>query len=161
MPALDVAPIRAAIAAKLASVAGIGNVHNRERFANKASDLIAMYKSGAQVGDRVLGWFVSYARKREFYLDIHRWIADTEWRIGGYMSLDDADASELKLAHLTDKVADAFRDDDALGLGAGYTQIVPERGNQRGLQVEEIDHVLFAGVLCHRVRCSLVVRVHF
>jgi PHP family Zn ribbon phosphoesterase len=38
MPSFDLAPIRAAIKAKIAAVANVGQVHDRERYAKTASD---------------------------------------------------------------------------------------------------------------------------
>lgn len=160
-PTLDLAPVRSAIVALMQSVAGMGTVHDRERFADKRSALAAMYVNSAQTGQRLYGWFVSRFRTREFYIDINRWVADVDWRLVGYMSLDDGDSTELKLNAQVELVRDKFRDSDDLGLGASVTQILPERGNERGVQVEDIDHVMFADVLCHRARCRVATRIYF
>lgn len=160
MPTLDLAPVRSAVKAKVAGVANIGNVYDYERYANKASDLIALYSSTAQSGNRLLGWFVQMARKREFFVDTGRWIADVDWTIRGYMGIEDADATEKKMAVLIDLISDAFRNDDSLG-GVIGTQIIEQRGYQVGVQVEEFGPVLFAGVLSHSARLSLVTRIFF
>ena len=160
-PNLDLAPVRAAIKATLEGVEGMGVVHDHEPFAGNASAMATMYRTDAQSGNRLYGWFVSLRSMPEFYLDIGRWIADPVWRLVAYMSLDEADGTEKKLAAQLDLVRNAFRDADDLGLGDGYTLIVPENGNKRGVQLEEMDHVMFAGVLCHRLRCSLTTRIYF
>jgi hypothetical protein len=161
MPSFDHAPIRAAIKAKIAAVANVGQVHNRERYAKTASDVLNLYKSNAQAGDRILGWFVSLRSKREWSTEFgQRWYADCRWKVVGYMSLDDADQTEVKLATLTDTIGDAFRADDNLG-GAVFSMIDENAGAESGLQVRELDNVLFAGVLCHRAQCELFTRSIF
>jgi hypothetical protein len=54
MPAttFDSAPIRTAIKNKIAGVANMGQVHNRERYAKERSALKALYESAAQTGNR-------------------------------------------------------------------------------------------------------------
>lgn len=160
-PTLDLAPVRAAIKALIVPVAGMGTVHDYERYASKASALTAMYVNSAQAGQRLYGWYVSEEAVREFYLDIGRWIADVDWKLVAFMSLDDGDATEKKLTAQIELVRDAFRASDDLGLGAGVTQIVPENGNRRGVQVEEIGPVMFGDVLCHRARCAVTTRIYF
>lgn len=157
-PTLDLAPVRAAIAAKVAGVASVGIVHAYERYAKGASDLLALYKSAAQDGDRLLGWFVRQGAFAEVFVDTGRWVRDVDWEIVGYMSLDDADATEKKLSVLVDAIADAFRDDDDLG-GTVATCIIDNRGDQAGIQLREFGPVLFAGVLCHRARLGVTTRI--
>lgn len=161
MPAttFDSAPIRTAIKNKIAGVAGMGTVHDRERYTKEAAALAALYKNAAQSGQRIYGWFVSKRAERERYLDIGRAIIDIGWHVVAYMGLDDADSTELLLDAQLELVRDAFRNDDTLG-GAVDTLIIDngEQAPPRGLQVDEIDHVLFAGVLCHRARLSLTTR---
>lgn len=160
-PILDLAPVRAAIKATIAAVANMGSVHDYERFADKASGLQAQYKNAAQGGSRIYGWFVSRLRTGEVYEDIGRWIADVDWRIGGYMSLDDTDETEKKFDVQIELIRDAFRANDSLGLGAGYTLVIPSRGNQVGAQLELLDHVMFCGVLSHRAQLGLTTRIYF
>lgn len=160
MPVLDLAPVRAAIKAKLALVAGIGQVHDRERYAKEAAAFLALYKSAAQGGDRLYGWFVSRRRTRETFEAIGRYHATVDWELTAYMSLDDADATELKLDAQVELVRDAFRDDDELG-GLVSTCIIENRGNQAGVQLEELGPVMLAGVLAHRARCSLATLIYF
>jgi hypothetical protein len=149
----------AAIKAKLAGVANMGTVHDYERYTKEAARLLALYESSAQGGNRIYGWFVAERQVRERYLDIGRAIIDTVWDLVSYMTLDDGDASEKLLRAQVDKVRDAFRNDDSLG-GAVDTLILDEGGGApiRGVQLDAMDKVLFAGALCHRARCSLVTR---
>jgi hypothetical protein len=160
-PTLDLAPVRAAIKAKIAGVASMGQVHDYERYAKDQSALKNLYKSAAQTGERIYGWFVSRRATREWFVDTGRWVADVDWKMHGLMSLDDADASEKKLDVQVELIRDAFRHDDTLG-GAVATLCVAN-GNEPGLsgvQVDEIGPVLFAGVLCHRARLALTTRIY-
>jgi len=157
-PTLDLAPVRAAIAAKVAAVANVGQVHAYERYAREASALLALYKSAAQGGERLLGWYVRQGGFQEVFVDTGRWVRDVDWEIVGYMGLDDADATEKKMAVLVDAIADAFRDDDDLG-GAVASCIIDNRGDQAGIQLREFGPVLFAGVLCHRARLGVTTRI--
>ena len=161
MPAtvFDSAPVRTAIKNKIAGVANVGAVYDYERYTKEAAKLLTLYESAAQTGNRIYGWFVSKLRERERYLDIARAIIDIDWKLVAYMSLDDGDATEKKLDAQVELVRDAFRNDDALG-GAVDTLIIDngEGAPPRGVQLEDLDHVLFAGVLCHRARCSLTTR---
>ncbi len=157
-PTLDLAPVRAAIKAKIETVAGVGLVHDRERYAKDQSALAALYKTAAQTGNRLYGWFISRVATRERFIDLARWVADVDWKIHGYMSLDDADATEKKLDVQIELMRDKFRDDDSLG-GAVFSLIDEHQENKVGLQVEEIGPVLFAGVLCHRARLSLTTKI--
>lgn len=159
-PTHDLAPVRTAIRNKIAGVAGMGNVHDYERYAKEQSALIAQYRTGAQTGNRIYGWFVSMVRVREIFNHVGRWTRDVDWNVVGYMSVDDADATEKKIAAQFDLMADAFRDDDMLG-GAVTTCIIDAQGNKSGLQLDDLGHVLFAGVFCHRARASLTTRILF
>ncbi len=160
MPNLDLAPVRAAIKAKLASVAGMGQVHDYERYAREAAAFLALYKSAAQGGDRLYGWFVSERRISERFVAQGRYHALVDWSLTAYMGLNDADATEKLLAAQVDLARDAFRADDELG-GAVSTCIIENRGNAAGLQLDELAPVTLAGALAHRARCSLATLIYF
>ncbi len=157
-PALDLAPVRAAIAAKVTGVQNVGPVHDYERYLREASALLALYSSEVQGGKRILGWYVRQGGFEEVFVDTGRWVRDVDWEIVGYMGLEDADATEKKMAVLVDAIADAFRDDDTVG-GTVATCIIDNRGDQAGIQLREFGPVLFCGVLCHRVRLGVTTRI--
>jgi hypothetical protein len=76
-----------------------------------------------------------------------------KWRISGFLSLDDANQSEIVFDNLVEAVCDAFRADETLGgLIAGT---VMDNPNVAGIQVEDSGPVMFAGVLCHSARLVL------
>lgn len=158
MPTLT--EIRDAIHAKVAGVTGVGVVHKYERYANKTSDLAAKYFSGTVPNKRLTGWFIRRASKRVTGPAVGRFVIWNEWMIRGYMSVEDADATELTCDDLVEAICAAFQADETLGgVITGTVQDVDD-GNLVGIQVEESGPVLFAGVLCHSARLKLYTQ-HF
>jgi len=155
----DSDPIADAILAKINTVAGIGKFYDYERWTKEAAKLVTLYTTNAQSGTRVYGGFIEQRSIRERYLDIARAIIDITWGITSFMSLDDADESEILHRQQVGLIRDAFRNDDDLG-GLIFSQILDEGAGAppRGVQLDSMDKVLFAGVLCTRARCSLVTR---
>ena len=163
MPTLDLSVVRTAIKTTIAGVANMGAVQDYERYTKEAGALLALYESAAQGGNRLYGWFVSLVRVGERFMTLGRYHAIADWKIVGYMGLNDADATEKLLAAQIDLMRDAFRASDDLGSPGGLTLtcIIEDRGNEAGLQLEAIDSVLFAGVLAHRARCRLGTLIYF
>lgn len=147
------ADIRAAIVTRLSGVANVGTVQNYERFArdNKAFQLL--YAFGPANDQRILGWNVRRVRKSE-RRENSRTVVINTWRISGYMSLQDADGTELLFDELLEKIADAFRIDANLGGVVHGTDV----GDSSGIQLEDSGPVMFAGVLCHAARLTLSTR---
>lgn len=149
-----VAQIRAAIKAKLAAVTGIGQVHDYERFAKTEREFQDLYKDATS--GRVKGWNFYRAATAERDLDVGEVRRLHEWRITGFMGLDDLDASGKLLDDLVELIATAFRTDRTLG---GLTIDIKDMDNEfgpSGVQVDGIEPVMFAGVLCHRAQLTLV-----
>lgn len=158
MPA-TLAQLRAAIKAKVVAVANMGQVHDYERFVKEPSKLAQLYKSSAQTGDRIYGWHIRRTQTVERLTDVGRNYEDHAWRLRGFMSLDDADATEKKFDDQIELMRDAFRADLTLG-GLCDTHFKEANGNVAGLQLEESEPVLFCGVLCHAAKLGLVTRVY-
>ena len=141
------APIRAAIVAKLKTVAGIGQVHAYERYAKTDKDFREIYAAN----DRVLGWHVRRVARREG-AEFNETM--TDWELRGFMSLEDAAASELAFDDLVDLIGDAWRADPTLGGLVLYPRdtalVVPE--------LADAGPAMFAGVLCHSARLKLTTR---
>ena len=155
MSAPTVQEIRDKIKAMFEAVAGVGKVHAYERYTQKQSDLVEFYKDTAS--GRLLGWHISRVATREVYIDIGRWVIDHDWKIRGFMALDDADATQQTFDTLIEAIRDAFRADSSLG-DLVFSTVIEEKNNQAGVQVEEVAPVLFAGVLCHSARLALTTR---
>jgi hypothetical protein len=141
--------IRAAIAAKIAAVPDAGKVHEYERFAKGAKDFAALYQHNGQIR----GWNIRRLTKAEKSPVIGKYNVINKWRISGFMSLEDATASEIVFDNLVEAVCDAFRTDETLGGVVAST--VLESPDVAGIQVEDSGPVMFAGVLCHSARLVL------
>lgn len=145
--------IRAAIVAVIAAIPGVGQVHDRERYAKTEKDLLAHYGHGGAV----LGWFVRRIARRVGRGSTLRNRVVTSWQIRGYASFRDDLASELAFDDLADAVADAFDADDTLG---GLIESFESDDGTAGVQLVDAGPVMFAGVLCHSVRLNLVTVHH-
>ena len=143
--------IRAAILAKLAAVPDIGRVHGRERDANNAAALRALYVASVGGAEQLRGWFVSRRAAANTKAGSGPALVATTWSITGYLALDDDAATEPAMDSLVDALVNEFWRDQNLG-GA---VINCSNGDAAGLQVAELGPVLFAGVLCHRARLTL------
>lgn len=149
---MSLATIRAAIEATLTGVAGIGAVHDYERYAKTNAELAALYTSGG----RLHGWHFYREAAAEEDLNngevrrLHR------WKIRGFMSLDDADATGIVFDDLVEAIATAFRTDPTLGGACLANKNLDQEFGPSGIQVESITPVMFANVLCHRAELSLI-----
>jgi len=148
------AEIRAAILAKLQGVNGIGQVHDYERYGKRDSDMYALYKDDAK--GRLLGWNFYRESTAELEQDIGEVRRLFTWRINGFMSLDDADATGNLFQALIEDIASAFRADPTLGGVIDDNKDMSQEFGPVGLQVDAIEPVMFAGVLCHRARLRLI-----
>lgn len=150
MPTLD--QIRTAIKTKIETVANVGQVHKYERLARTPAAFAALYHFGAP--PRILGWYIRRVRTREVFEDTGRWSVFHYWRIGGFMGIEDADATEQLFDMKIEEIRAAFRTDDDLA-GLTFSSIDP--GNREaGIQVIDHKPVLFAGALCHHALLGLM-----
>lgn len=141
------AAIRAAIVAKLQTVADIGRVHGYERYSATDKTFRELYVTG----DTLSGWHVRRVARKE---DAAYNQATTTWELRGIRALVDAEASELAFDAVIDGICAAWRDDPTLDGAVLYPRgeeaVVPE--------LVDAGPVLFAGVLCHSARLRLITR---
>lgn len=140
---MSTAAIRAALVALLESIGDIGRVHAFERFAVSETDFKSLYL----YDNAIRGWRVSRIASRTRMLASGRYLETQTWNVVGLLSLVDADASEVIAGDLADQIIAAERADPTLG---GVVLGLPVEG-AAGLQLESIEPVMFASVLCHRV----------
>lgn len=149
-----VAQIREAIRVKLAGLSGIGKVHDYERFAADETAFQALYYDTAS--GRIKGWNFYREATPESDLNNGEVRRIHAWRITGVMGLDDADATGKLFDDLVDLIATAFRTDRTLGGLVLDVKDLDQEYGASGIQVEAIEPVMFAGVLCHRAKLKLV-----
>lgn len=152
MPTID--QIRAAIKAKIETVANVGVVHDYERFASEAAKFRALYLTGTAPNQRILGWHVRRVATREQYIAVSRWVVDHDWQIRGFMGIDDADATEKTFDALIESIRTAFRDDETLGALVAACL----KDETEVISVLDSGPVMLAGTLCHAARLALTTR---
>lgn len=149
--------IRAAIKAKLESVTGIGRVHDYERFAKDTAQFLALYKDATD--GRLRGWWFDRTSTREIDRDIGSVRRIHTWRLTGFLALDDADATAKALQTLVESIGAAFRTDRSLGGAVLDVRDMTVDDAPSGIQVDGIEAVLLAGVLCHRAQLRLTTEI--
>lgn len=150
---MSLATVRAAILATLQGVSGIGRVHSYERFAKDQDAFRLLYRD---TDGRIRGWWFDRLSTREVDLDVATVRRIHTWRITGYLALDDAEATGEALQDLVEAIATAFRTDRTLGGTVLDIRDMTLDDAPSGIQIEGMEPILFAGVLCHRAQLRLV-----
>lgn len=159
MPTL--AQIRAAVKAKVAGVADIGQVHDYERYAKVQSAMQAEYIATIGATKFLRGWFIAFRSRSRRSPGQGRYEVRTMWELRGFHALDDAAASEKTFDDLCEAIELAFQADENLGGVVSSTVLdAGQGGGEAGLQITEKNAALFAGVLCHAMRARLTT-VHY
>jgi len=144
------AQILAAIVAKLSAL-DVGQVHDYERYAQDEAGLRALYESQATIK----GWFVYREATRERDLNNSEVQRLHVWRLIGFLGLSDAAATGKIIQDDVEAIAAAFRTDRTLGGLVDDIKDLEQESGESGIQVDAVEPVLFAGVLCHRARLRL------
>lgn len=147
---MTLSTVRAAVVATLEGVAGVGVVHDYERYGARLEELKALYVTGGQLR----GWYVRRTAGRESGPGKGRYALVDDWLLRGFMALDDSAATEKTFDGLIEAIRDAFRADETLGGAVAGTNV----DGRAGVQVTESIPVLFGGTLCHAARLSLSTR---
>jgi hypothetical protein len=141
---------REALVAVIASVPEVGLVHDRERYAANETAFRELYLFTPTGGSQqVRGWWVRRSATAEYAINTVRTVNVITWTVRGYMSFNDAQASELTFDGLIEAIRSAVRADSTLG---GVCPIGPLKDGEDatdGVQVTDAGPVMFAGVLCH------------
>lgn len=144
---MSLAAIRAAIVAMHQAVPSMGAVHERERYSadeDKFRSLFVYAPAGGQ--KQVRGWWWRRTATEETTVSTGTVMNVHTWQCRGYMSLNDAEGSELAFDALVEAFRDAVRADPTLG---GVCEQNAVTGEPDGVQVLDAGPVMFCGVLCH------------
>ncbi len=139
------ADIRTQIKTILEGVAGIGIVHDYQRWDVEAEGFQTLYVSGG----RIHVWAVTREQSTEAAEAQQQHVRTHRVRITGVYSLDDSDATEKTFSDLMETVCDALRRNNSLN-GSAESSGPP--------QVTRDGHARFAGTLCHFGEITLDVR---
>lgn len=150
---MSLLPIRTAIRNVVASVANTGVVHLYERYGRDMVKLKALYQATPLAP--LCGWYVRREITRETGIAIPRYLEVVQWRLQGFMALDDEAASELTFDDSIEGIRDALRADTTLGGLVSKLGLLGANAD-RGVQLDDAGPVMFAGVLCHAARIRLI-----
>jgi len=136
----------------LNAIASIGVVHTYERQIVDPAKFIELFRY--RPTGQILGWEMHRTAVPETIYGAHHRLH--QFRLSGYMSLDDAKASSITFQDLCDKVCARFRTAaNIAGLAAEYRNAAnPENA---AAQIDIINDRTFGAVLCHCAEISLVI----
>lgn len=148
----SLATMRAAIRARMLTVAGIGVVHDYERYASREKDFADLYMH-APDGEqkRLLGWHIRRVATREFAYSSLQNRVEVDFVIRGWMAIEDARQTEILMDGLVEQLRTAVRRDPSFG--GIFDAPIPD-GQPFGLQLVESQPYMLGGVLCHGVRLA-------
>lgn len=152
----NLAAIRAQIKARLQAVPSIGVVHDYERFATTKEAMVDLYETTIGTVKQIRGWWFDRRTTAERDIDLGHVRRLHQWQIVGYLALADASATGKTLQDLVEAIADEFRDQRTLGGTVIDTRDMSLDDAPAGIQVDSIEPVMFAGVLCHRATLRLI-----
>lgn len=136
------ATIRAAIKTRLTSMgAGIGRVHDYERWAVQSSSFLSLFQDPTT--KKVFGWEIIRRRVRTERLTMRRWKLIHRYLIRGYYGLEDSAETEKSINALVDQIVLDFT----------RTKIAGTQGDQ--LPEAGIETRVFGHVLCHVAEITL------
>lgn len=150
--------IRDWIVTQLKSVSNIGVVHGYQRYADREKQLAELYTHN----ERLHGWFVRRLSVVEKRLNAGFNIEASTWLLSGFLAINDAQNSEIEFDTLIDAVRAVFRVNannpwkTIDGKDVSLLFIEQESTEQLGIKVLDHEPVLFAGALCHKVECQLM-----
>tara|TARA_R110000868_G_scaffold225568_2_gene477804 strand:- start:17540 stop:18160 length:621 start_codon:yes stop_codon:yes gene_type:complete len=147
--------IRTALLTMLETVPAIGRVHGYERYAKNEKDFSALYlwsPDAAASSKPVRGWHVRRVAVRRSLFVGDQVSVSTDWRLRGFLSIQDAEASELMMDALVDAVMATYDQDLTLG---GLLSEPAQAGAALGPQMTESGPYMLGGVLVHGVTLSL------
>jgi len=148
------AEIRAAILTVKQSVPNIGKVHDYERYASKMSDFRKLfYDTDTKL---INGWWFDRLRTDELDGDTGEVRRIHTWQFYGFRGLQDGIGSAKSFQDLIENSCDAFRTDPTLGGVIDDNKNMDQSFGPVGMQVDAIETVMFADVLCHRARLTLL-----
>lgn len=142
---MSVSSIRALIYAVVNNVADAGSVYDYFRYANDLSGLYDLYKTTVNSTDQLRGWALKFGGFEQVDEATGRDDKDIlrlyHWQIDGWLGMDDSAATEKTFDDLTEAVCESLDGSTTLNTSSVCLYRDPTDC--------AVDHVLFAGNLCH------------
>jgi len=153
---MSVAAERALILAVLDAVDDVGETHDYKRWSVKWSDFLDQFKATVDSVDQIRGWELTWlgysgATQESMRRDERGIERLSNWRIDGYMSVDDADASAKTFDDLVEDVVDALDASTTINARAVCLWRTPANAL--------VDFRLFGSVLVHHAEITLSLQV--
>jgi len=151
--------IRAQIKTLLESVPNVGMVHDYERWTNDPATVISFFQS--VTNGPLNGWVFKHVRIEEFALTNEENLRIYTFQFRGIYSVVDANATEKTFSDVIETIVAAFRKISNDTLNGTAETLRPEQGGlsgRAGLQVDRLDFLKLAGVICHYAELSLGVQ---
>lgn len=132
----------------LAAVDEVGNVFDYLIFTTALVELKQMFSftPKGEAKTHIRGWTITRASTEEEWLGTDMNSRIYEFTIRGYMSFAEAGGTEQVWQNLVESVSTAFRPKFDLNDSASITF---------AMQVDEVGHTEFAGVICHYAEFTL------
>jgi len=143
--------IRAQILVILNAVTNIGKVYDYERWAADWTTFINLFKATIGAVDQIRGWEIG--RRNAPQID-HAYgvvYVPHQFVIRGFMSVNDASATEKTFNALIEAIQTAFRTKDTLNGTCETTRY----DGRASIQVDIIEMRSFGSILCHYAELSL------
>lgn len=145
--------IIADIKAKLSALPNIGQVHDYYRWNKESAAFLSLFAYTASGGSQqIRGWeFTRSAapeHKRGAFFKHHR------FKITGFMSLKDSDATDKTFQQLVDNICETFR---VTASGAAWDYRDGDNAENSAAQADVIEVRTFGSVLCHYAEINLSV----
>ena len=153
---MPLATIRPQIKALIESVAGVGVVHDYERYSADPATVLAFFQTVE--GQPLKGWFFKLARRDEFTKSNKRSLLVYTFDVSALYSEADAAATEKTFTDLIMAVCDKFRLLANVTLAGTCERTDTEAGplaGRTGLQVDSIEYLRLSGTLVHFARMKL------
>lgn len=130
------ASLRAAIQARLLALgAGMGRVHDYERWANTPGEFLRLFQD--PVTKKVFGWEIVRSGFKMRKIAMAKWEFSHQFIVRGYYVLNDAAETEKTINTLVDAIAVDFA-------------LTPLAGTEKGVLPEgDIETRMFGAALCH------------
>ncbi len=139
------ANIRTQLKTILEGVAGIGTVHDYQRWEIEADNFTTLFVSTGRINT----WMITRDASPEDELAQKQHYRKHQIRIIGIYAMDDSDATEKVFSDLLETICNTLRTNLDLA-GTAESHSPPE--------VKEDNHTKFAGVLCHYGEIAMEVR---
>lgn len=130
----------------LSATAGVGVVHDYERWAADWATYLDLFSAEGETGKRINGWEITRKKTLAVTASVTHDSRSHTFLIRGMYGLKDSEASELVFQQIIEDICAAFRSNYKLNSTAENTEPI---------QVDLVENRIFGNVLCHYCELTL------